>query len=63
MQKKIKVWETTETVSILASDQNGVFRIIWHRTDGPHEEFLVTPTDEDSVEEAVAKDLRSRMGP
>lgn len=63
MQKKIRVWETTETVTILSSDQAGTYRIIWHRTDGPHEEFIVTPEGEDSVEEAVAKDLRGRMGP
>ena len=63
MQKKIRVWETTETVTILASDQEGSYRVTWHRTDGPHEEFIVTPEGDEPVEEAVAKDLRSRMGP
>jgi hypothetical protein len=63
MQKEIRVWETTETVTIYSSDRDGTYRIIWHRTDGPHEEFTVTPEGEDTVEEAVAKDLRGRMGP
>jgi hypothetical protein len=63
MKKKIQVWEATETVSIFTSDQDGSYRIIWHRTDGPHEEFVVTPEGDDTVEEAVAKDLRGRMGP
>jgi len=63
MQRKIKVWETVETVSILSSDRTGVYRIIWHRTEGPAEEFEVTPIGNDTVEEAIAKDLRTRMGP
>jgi hypothetical protein len=63
MQKEIKVWETIETVTILSSDQEGVYRVIWHRSSGPKEEFHVTPAEGDTVEEAIAKDLRSRMGP
>jgi hypothetical protein len=63
MQREIKVWETVETVSILLSDRTGVYRVIWHRTEGPAEEFEVTPTGDDTVEEAIAKDLRTRMGP
>ncbi|HMB73559.1 MAG TPA: hypothetical protein VKQ06_08310 [Gammaproteobacteria bacterium] len=63
MQKKIRVWETTETVTIVSSDPDGSYRVVWHRTDGPHEEFTVTPEGEEAVEDAVAKDLRGRMGP
>jgi len=63
MQKEIKIWETYETVTILASDQEGVYRVIWHRSDGPPEKLLVTPKGGDTVEEAITKDLRARMGP
>ena len=63
MQREIKVWETVETVTILASDQEGVYRVIWHRTEGPAEEFDISPREGDTVEEAIAKDLRTRMGP
>ena len=63
MQKKIRVWETTETVTIVSSDSDGSYRVVWHRTDGPHEEFTVTPEGEEAVEDAIAKDLRGRMGP
>ena len=31
MQKEIKVWETIETVTILSSDQEGVYRVIWQQ--------------------------------
>jgi len=62
MQKQIKVWETTETVTIIGSDTEGTYRVVWHRTEGPVE-FLVTPDADESVEEAVAKDLRNRLGP
>ena len=63
MQKEIRVWETTETVTILASDTDGSYRITWHRTDGPVEEFHITPADDETVEEAIKKDLRNRLGP
>lgn len=63
MQREIKVWETVETVTILSSGQGGVYRVIWHRTEGPAEEFEVTPEEGDTVEEAIAKDLKTRMGP
>lgn len=63
MKKEIKVWTTTETVTILASDGAGTVRVIWHRTDGTEEEFDVAPTPDEAVEEAVAKDLRRRLGP
>ena len=63
MRKEIRVWETTETVTILSSDTEGTYRIIWHRTDGPVEEFHVTPNENESVEDAVAQDLRNRLGP
>lgn len=63
MQKEIKVWETTETVTILASGEEGTYRVIWHRTDGGEEEFHVTPGEDDTVEEAIAEDLRNRLGP
>lgn len=64
MKKKIKVWETTEVVTILAGDEEGTYRVIWHRSDGEaDEEFDVTPGPHDSVEEAVANDLRARLGP
>jgi len=63
MKKQIRVWETIETVTVVSSDEDGSYRVTWHRTDGPHEEFIVTPEGEDSVEEAIAKDLRGRMGP
>jgi hypothetical protein len=64
MQKKIKVWETIETVTIRSSNETGTYQIIWHRIDGePHEEFHVTPEQDESVEDAVAKDLRARLGP
>ena len=63
MKKEIKVWETIETVTILSSDEDGVYRVIWHRTEGPAEEFHVKPTEDEKIEDAVAKDLRTRMGP
>jgi hypothetical protein len=63
MQKKIRVWETTQTVTIYSGEEDGSYRIIWHRSDGPHEEFTVTPEGDEAVEDAVAKDLRNRMGP
>jgi hypothetical protein len=64
MKKQIKVWETTEVVTILESDSEGTFRVIWHRSEsGPDEEFHVTPAEDESVEDAVAKDLRARLGP
>ena len=63
MKKDILVWKTTETVTILASGREGTYRIIWHRTDGNEEEFDVTPAADEAVEEAVARDLRDRLGP
>jgi len=63
VQKKIRVWETIETVTILTGDSAGSYRIIWHRIDGPEEEFHVTPSEGDTVEDAVRNDLRNRMGP
>jgi hypothetical protein len=63
MQQEIKVWETVETVTIVSSDKTGVYRVIWHRAEGPAEEFEVTAAGEHTVEEAIAKDLRARMGP
>ena len=63
MRKEIKVWETVETVTILSSGEEGIYRVIWHRIEGPEEEFHVTPADAESVEEAIAKDMRTRMGP
>lgn len=63
MQREIKVWETVETVTIISSDQGGSYRVIWHRVEGPAEEFEVTPEEGDTVEEAIARDLRTRMGP
>ena len=63
MKKKIRVRETEETVSILASDTDGSYRIIWHRVEGPEEEFLVTPKEDETVEEAVEQDLINRLGP
>jgi hypothetical protein len=63
MRKEIRVWETTETVTILSSSEEGTYRVIWHRTDGPEEEFHVTPTESDTVEEAITKDLQRRLGP
>jgi len=63
MQREIKVWETVETVTIQSSDEEGVYRVIWHRTEGPAEEFHVKPSKDDTVEDAIAKDLRTRMGP
>jgi hypothetical protein len=62
-KKRIKVRQTFETVTIAASDATGTYRVTWHRTDGPHEEFEVTPGDEESVDEAVARDLQARLGP
>ena len=64
MHRRIRVRETTETVTILSSTDEGTYRIIWHRSDGePEEEFLLTPDDGDTVEDAVAKDLKRRLGP
>jgi hypothetical protein len=63
MQKEIQVWETWETVTILESGRDGVYLIRWHRSEGPIEEFEVTPAHGDTVEEAIQKDLRTRMGP
>lgn len=64
MKREIKVWESIEVVTILSSDIEGTYRIIWHRSGSePDEEFHVTPGEGDSVEEAVAEDLRGRLGP
>ena len=64
MQKKrLKVYQTFETVTIVAGDATGTYRVTWHRTDGPHEEFDVTPGADESVDEAVARDLQARLGP
>lgn len=63
MKQEIRVWQTTETVTILASDAEGTYRILWHRTEGPVEEFLVTPKEDEAVEDAVAQDLKNRLGP
>jgi hypothetical protein len=64
MKRHIKVWETTEIVTIRSGSVEGTYTVIWHRIDGePDEEFHVTPEQGDSVEEAVAKDLRGRLGP
>ena len=63
MKKEIRVRETVETVSIFASDNDGTYRIVWHRTEGPTEEFHVTPAEGEMVEEAVRRDLKARMGP
>jgi hypothetical protein len=62
-KKRIRVFQSFETVTIAASDATGTYRITWHRTDGPHEEFEVTPGEDESVDEAVARDLRARLGP
>jgi hypothetical protein len=63
MRRQIKVWETTETVTVVASDSEGTYRIVWHRTDGmPEEEFHVT-ADEEAIDEAVTEDLKRRLGP
>jgi hypothetical protein len=62
-KKRIRVLETFETVTITASDASGTYRITWHRTDGPYEEFEVTPGEDESVEDAVAQDLKARLGP
>lgn len=62
-KKQIRVSQTFETVTIVASDATGTYRVVWHRTDGPHEEFEVTPGEDESVDEAVARDLRARLGP
>ena len=63
MRKEIVVWETTEIVTVNPSGVEGTYRVIWHRADGPDEEFEVTPAAGDSVDEAVEKDLKSRLGP
>lgn len=64
MQKRIKVRETyEEIVTIQTSDAAGTYRVTWHRIDGPHEEFEVTPTDDETVDEAVARDLKARLWP
>jgi hypothetical protein len=64
MKKQIKVWETTETVTILSAGTEGTYRVIWHRSDGgADEEFHVTPSEGEAVEDAVQKDLRARLGP
>jgi hypothetical protein len=63
VRKQIKVWETTEIVTVLASDDETTYRVIWHRSDGEDEEFDVTPDPGDSVDDAIAKDLRARLGP
>lgn len=62
-QKRIKVYQTFETVTVAASDATGTYRVTWHRTDGPHEEFDVTPGADESVDDAVARDLQTRLGP
>lgn len=63
MRKQIVVWESTETVTISPSGAEGTYRVVWHREEGGDEEFEVTPGEGDTVEDAVAKDLRNRMGP
>lgn len=63
MRKEILVWKSTETVTIRDSGIEGTYRIIWHRTDAADEEFEVTPGDDEAVEEAIANDLKDRLGP
>jgi hypothetical protein len=64
MRRQIRVFETTETITVVASDSDGVYKIVWHRTDGmPDEEFHVTADAEEQVDEAVAEDLKRRLGP
>lgn len=64
MRRHIKVLETTEIVTILSGDEEGIYRIIWHRAGGmPEEEFHVKPGEDETVEEAVAEDLKDRLGP
>ena len=63
MKKQIRVLKSTETVSIYASDTEGTYRVVWHRTEGPAEEFTVTPGQDEEVEEAVRRDLKNRLGP
>jgi hypothetical protein len=64
MRREIRVYERTETVTIVSADVEGTYRVTWHRSDGePDEEFHVTPAEGDSVEEAVRKDLHARLGP
>jgi len=64
MQKRIKVSETyEEPVTIEVSDSTGTYRVAWHRTDGPHEEFEVSPSENETVDEAIARDLKARLGP
>lgn len=64
MQRQIRVRETIETVTILSSSEDGTYRIIWHRSDGePEVEFELTPDGDEAVEDAVAKDLKRRLGP
>lgn len=62
-KKQIRVFQKFETVTIVASDVTGTYRVVWHRTDGPHEEFDVTPSEAETVEEAVTRDLQTRLGP
>lgn len=64
MKKQIKVWETTETVTISSAGPEGTYKVIWHRTDGgADEEFHVRPSEGEAVEDAVRKDLQARLGP
>jgi hypothetical protein len=63
MQRKIKVWKTVETVTISSRDPQGAYRVVWHRSEGPEEEFQVTLGEGDTIEDVIAKDLRARMGP
>lgn len=64
MRRQIKVWETTETVTVVATDSEGTYKVIWHRRDGlPDEEFHVTSDSDEAVDEAVAEDLKRRLGP
>jgi hypothetical protein len=61
MQKEIPVFDRNEKVTILPARSPGTHRVTWRPSHGgPDERFEVRPSDGDTVEQAVTKELRKR---
>jgi hypothetical protein len=61
MQKEIRVFDRTETVTVAAGSSPGTHRVTWEPSHGgPVEHFELTATGADTVEQALAKELGRR---
>ena len=60
MSKELKVWDNSETVTVLAGKEPRSHRVTWHAAHGD-ESFTVTTEDGgDTVDELIIKELRKR---